>query len=80
MPIFDKDKSRVKLAALRSGKHKPIYWYSILKNDKKPLDKICDKMVESFSKYLKENPSIPPTINKIYFYEWGVKIGEVTIN
>lgn len=80
MPIFCKEKSRIKMVVLRSGKHKPINWFSILSKDKDPPEKICEKMLKRLNVYLSKNPTIKPTINKIYFYEKGTFIGEATVN
>lgn len=79
MPIFDKNKSRVKMVVLRSGKNDPITWWSIIDKDNQKIDKICQDMLRRFNEYLKTRPMILPTINKIHFYEWGEYIGEATI-
>lgn len=80
MPIFDKNKSRVKMVVLRSGKHTSIVWWSILDKDKGRIEVICSNMLRRFSEYLKKNPGIQQTINKIHFYEKGAFIGEATVN
>lgn len=80
MPIFDKDKSRVKMVVLTKGKNENITWYSIISKDKQKLEKICESMLSRFSKHLEENPTIRPTINKIHFYENEHFVGEATLN
>lgn len=79
MPIFDKDKSKIKMVVLRSGKHKPITWHSILDKDYQKSEIICQRMLIRLNNYLKKNPEIISTINKIHFYERGHKIGEATL-
>jgi hypothetical protein len=79
MPVFNKDISRVKMYVLRSGKHKPITWYSIIDKDGKDLEIICKNMLGRFNNYLEKNPTIRPTINVINFYEKGFLIGTATL-
>lgn len=80
MPIFCKEKSRIKMVVLRSGKHEPITWFSVLSKDKDRPEKICQAMLRRLNVYLGKSPTIKPTINKIHFYEKGNFIGEATVN
>lgn len=79
MTVFDKDKSRIKMVVLRSGKHRPITWWSIISKDNQRAERICESMLRRFNKYLQSNANILPTINKIHFYEWGKFIGEANV-
>ncbi|MFY0481646.1 hypothetical protein ACI6PS_03500 [Flavobacterium sp. PLA-1-15] len=80
MPVFEKGKSRVKMVVLRSGKHPPITWWSIIDKDNQKVERICESMLRRFNNYLGTHPMVLPTINKIHFYEWGKFIGEATVN
>lgn len=79
MPIFEKNISRIKMCVLRSGKNKPIVWYSIIDKDGKSIETICQKMLGRLNNYLKKNPTIKPTINVIQFYEKGNLVGTATL-
>ncbi|MBY0485922.1 MAG: hypothetical protein K2P85_01825 [Flavobacteriaceae bacterium] len=79
MPVFDKNISRIKMYVLRSGKHKPLTWWSIIDKDGKETETICKKMLGRFNNYLEKNPTIRPTINVIQFYEKGNLIGTATL-
>jgi len=62
------------MVALTKGKHENITWHSIISKDRQRSEKICERMLRNFGKYLEKNPGIKGTINVIHFYENEVLI------
>ena len=51
MTIFDKDKSKVRMAALTKNGYNDITWFSILDHDHKPVKTIIEGMKRRLENY-----------------------------
>lgn len=75
MPIFDPQLSKIKMVILTTRTEKNKVWYSPIKQNHKPNDKIIEGMVRRFL----ENPTLKLTTNKLQFYETGKLVAEVKL-
>lgn len=64
MPIFCKNKSKIKMVILTKHGHENLTWYSILDKDNKPESQIIKSMLRRFS----ENVAMKYT-NIVRFYD-----------
>ncbi len=48
MPVFQQEKSKVKMVGLTGPKEKNIVWYSIINQNKKPVHVIISGMLRRF--------------------------------
>jgi hypothetical protein len=75
MPIFDPQLSKIKMVILTTRTQPNKVWYSPLKENHKPREKIIEGMVGRFL----EIPTLYLITNKLYFYEKGNLIAELKL-
>lgn len=69
MPIFDKDKARIKMVAFtKNGYEKNIRWYSLEKYDKPGSHATDEKIIKGMMGRLK-NFCDMSTVQKVVFYD-----------
>lgn len=74
MPVFDKDKSKIRMVALTKHGHQNVVWYSPINQNRRRSEVIIRAMLMRFKRF----PALAVT-NVIQFYENGVKIDQYRI-
>lgn len=75
MPIFDPKLSKIKMVILTTRTEQNKVWYSPIKENNRPKEKIIEGMVRRFL----ETPTLKLITNKIQFYEAGKLVAEVKL-
>lgn len=74
MPVFDKEKSKIKMVILTSGISKNVVWFSPLKHNKRKSELVIRSMLKRFRK-----SKLLAQTNVVQFYEDNRLIHQVKI-